>query len=157
MNVMSRKCFKNNAKQLLAKLVKQGIRPGKETAYNYVKRSLELMAEGWKGSVIFDENGDIAAAAAYELFKGKVRIETLGSIGKFDGKVTPGMSVLADVMNQAQYIGNGDIILYSTPNAIDFYFQYEFKQEGPDGRRLKAKKEDYINFLEWFFSKTGGK
>lgn len=154
---MSNKCYKHNIPTLLSQLESQDIPERKRSAYNYVKRSLELMGEGWKGSVVFDSKGNISAAAAYDIFKGRTRVETLGSIGAFEKGVTPGMSVLYDIMKQSQGVGNGDIVLYSTPEAVDFYAKYEFNPDNQDGRRMLAKKGDYINFVNWFESFTGGK
>ena len=120
----------------------------RKDGYAYTKRSLELMQDGHTGTVIFDKAGNIAGAAAYYEKNGKIWVETLGSIGDFEGTISPGGSILYDVFKEA----NGkDIRLHSLPGKpAAFYEKFEFKGTNTDALNMTAKSDKYVRFMEWY-------
>jgi hypothetical protein len=154
---MSKSCFKYKAPELLEKLDSQPVPIHKAGNYRYVKRSLELIEEGYKGTVVFGADGAIAGAAAYSDFQGGIFVETLGSIGKFDGKVTPGMSVMYDIFKVASKTRTGKVALYATPEGIRFYQSIGFVESPDNGRLLYMTKEMYSKWMKWYTVTTGKK
>jgi len=144
-----------NIPLLLKKLVDNvdNIPLRRKDGYAYTKRSLELMQDGHTGTVIFDKAGDIAGAAAYYERNGKIIVETLGSIGDFDGKTSPGASLLYDIFKEA----NGkDIKLRSLPGkTANFYTNFEFKGTATDALNMTAKSDSYIKVMKWYEDATG--
>lgn len=158
--VNSPKCAKKQAQEALKILESQDVPEKKRGQHlGYTKRSLELIAKGgkYKGVIKYSVDGKVAGAASYYVEKGETIIETLGSIGgKIKEGTSTGMAIMADIMTEAQHVGKGVVRTYTTPAAIDYYENYHFKSDKMDGRALKAEKEEYINFLNWWAVHTGG-
>jgi len=122
----------------------------RKSGYAYTKRSLELMKDGHTGTVVYDKAGKITGAAAYYIKDKELWVETLGSIGDFDGKTTPGMGLLYNIFKEGQNFDS--IRLHSLPGkSAAFYDKFEFKSLNPkDALDMTAKQEDYIRFMQWY-------
>ncbi len=149
-------CFKDKVSTLLSLLKTQTIPEGKKTAYAYVKRSLERAEDGYKTAIIFDTEGKIASAASYISIKGSIFIETLGSIGKFNGKFTPGQAAIYDIMKQAQLTATKSVTAYASADSIAFYEKCGFVSSPKDGRLLIANEMACKRFIKMFEALTKG-
>lgn len=141
---------------LLKKLESQAldVPDRRQSGYAYTKRSLELMKDGHLGTVTFDAQGNITGAASYYLKDKEMWVETLGSIGDWDGKTTPGMGLLYDIFKEAQYMDK--VRLHSLPGKPAlFYERFEFKGTTTDALDMTAVPSDFTKFMKWYEDATG--
>ncbi len=144
---MTKECFKND--NLLKKLEQQKVPPDKEKAKNYVKRSLQLGQEGYQQAVIMDKAGDVAAAAAFELLKGGIHVETLGSIGVREGIARQGHHLMYDIMKAADKTKTGRITLFAESEAINYYDYFNFKESPENGRIFYLDRSTYKHYISY--------
>jgi len=122
----------------------------------YVKRSLELIEDGsHNGSIVYDKNGKVSAAAAWFKDKDYMRLDTMGSIGKYDKKtgLTPGAIALKDFLIQSQDM-KGVKAYAENPYAAQWYKQRTFQELNKnDARDLTALPEHFMDFVAWVTSR----